>query len=171
MAHAHRIHNNHGAIRVNGPIANNSAQHKRPSSKSIERLAQSITRSMYETVHKWEYVQKRYYQKNVETLFEDWKTENGVMIIRVLLNYRKKCPCLNTFKRYKPHYVVKGDDPLSQMACDKCTEFQYLYQALHVSMHHKDMTAVQQSANIMMDQQWCYLTIFLFKLLCDCSVI
>eukprot|EP01083_Nonionella_stella_P116833 347533_1 len=24
------------------------------------------------------------------------------MIIRVLLNYRKKCPCLNTFKRYKP---------------------------------------------------------------------
>eukprot|EP01083_Nonionella_stella_P015165 42448_1 len=52
MAHAHRIHNNHGAIRVNGPIANNSAQHKRPSSKSIERLAQSITRSMYETVHK-----------------------------------------------------------------------------------------------------------------------
>ena len=54
-------------------------------------------------------VQKRYYRKKDEHVFEDWTVEYAELIQREILDKRRKTPSLWTFLKYRPNNVQKGD--------------------------------------------------------------
>ena len=76
--------------------------------------------------------QKRYCQQTDERVYEDWLADPDTrrLIQSELLDRGKRIPCLSTFVKYKPNYVRHGGGPLSQMVCDTCTEFGFVYVAL-----------------------------------------
>ena len=79
----------------------------------------------------YEKVQKRFYIKTNETVYEDWKIACHKLISDELLSKNKKVPTKGTFVKWKPHYIHQIDScVLKQMLCDTCTEFVWWYEAM-----------------------------------------
>ena len=54
---------------------------------------------------------------------------NAIFINHYILNNHKKIPSITIFTKYKPNHIVHAHH-LSAMACNRCTEFAYLYKPL-----------------------------------------
>ena len=80
-------------------------------------------------------VQKKYYEKHNEHVFEEWR----------------KVPSLWTFLKYRPNYVDKGAGHLTQMVCDGCTDFNFLYHARYANApkHHATGIGHQWAPNVL----------------------
>ena len=96
----------------------------RPHQEDVHGKRQTLPSGDCKRVH------KRYYRKKEEHVYQDWTVEHAVLIQRELLDKRKKAPSLWTFIKYRPNNIEKGGGHLTQMVCDGCTEFRFLYQAL-----------------------------------------
>ena len=77
----------------------------------------------------YEHVQLRFYCETEDVIYEKWKFECRALIKAVLLDNRKRVPTLGTFTKYRPHHV-RFNKHIKLMACDLCTDFGYLWQAM-----------------------------------------
>ena len=68
-------------------------------------------------------IQKRYYVEYDYELLERWKTINKDLIDEHLTGTKWNI-CINTFTKYRPHYIEQTG-VLTQFACDGCTEFDF----------------------------------------------
>ena len=93
--------------------------------------------------------QKRYYQKNKERIYEDWKRSFSVLIQTELLDNHKKVPSLWTFMKYRPNYIQKGGtiylkwSVMSASSLSSCTKHYYGH-------YHLNASAPNQAASITM---------------------
>ena len=78
----------------------------------------------------YDQVQKRYYTETNSVVYEDWRINCHNAIFTELLSKGKKIPTKGTFVRYQPRHVNQLLYTLHLMACDKCTEFKWWFQAI-----------------------------------------
>ena len=85
-----------------------------------------------------ETMQKRFYVKTNDVMYEDWKCECKDFLTQ-LLAQGKKIPTKGTYVKYKPHYIKQLQTVLKQMICDNCTKFGFQYKAIiqFLSKRHK----------------------------------
>ena len=75
-------------------------------------------------------VQKWYYSKEHKDIYEDWKIKFHRIIQELYLDRQRSIPVLKTFESYRPYEIEKMKKYLTQMLCDNCVPFEYLFEGL-----------------------------------------
>eukprot|EP01083_Nonionella_stella_P116376 345774_1 len=101
---------------------------------------------MYDEKGDKQRIGKRLFTMNINDIFEEWMDEQRDLIIDYLYARNKKCICYGYFCRLRPCNVLKCKY-ISLMACDTCTELNYMKQAIDKALRQNhiclgDMCAI-----------------------------